>query len=109
MGQYGSRETPRFLSNGLEGILSLGVKRPGREADHSPPSNAEAKNAPASRHFLSTLLSNILSLCSSICVSDQVNLILDDVYEHSDDLSGVTKTVQHPVGKETYIDSVEEC
>jgi hypothetical protein len=24
--------------------LSLGVKRPGREADHSPPSNAEVKN-----------------------------------------------------------------
>jgi hypothetical protein len=27
------------------GALSLGVKRPGREADHSPPSSAEAKNA----------------------------------------------------------------
>jgi hypothetical protein len=25
------------------GVLSLGVKRPGREADHSPPSNAEVK------------------------------------------------------------------
>jgi hypothetical protein len=25
--------------------LSLGVKRPGREADHSPPSRAEVKNA----------------------------------------------------------------
>jgi hypothetical protein len=25
--------------------LSLGVKRPGREADHSPPSSAEVKNA----------------------------------------------------------------
>jgi hypothetical protein len=25
--------------------LSLGIKRPGREADHSPPSNAEVKNA----------------------------------------------------------------
>jgi hypothetical protein len=24
-------------------VLSLGVKRPGREADHSPPSNAEVK------------------------------------------------------------------
>jgi hypothetical protein len=24
--------------------LSLGVKRPGREADHSPPSSAEVKN-----------------------------------------------------------------
>jgi hypothetical protein len=29
----------------VSGILSLGVKRPGREADHSPPSSAEVKNA----------------------------------------------------------------
>jgi hypothetical protein len=29
----------------LPGALSLGVKRPGREADHSPPSSAEGKNA----------------------------------------------------------------
>jgi hypothetical protein len=28
----------------VPGILSLGVKRPGREADHSPPSSAEIKN-----------------------------------------------------------------
>jgi hypothetical protein len=27
------------------GALSLGVKRPGREADNSPPSTAEVKNA----------------------------------------------------------------
>jgi hypothetical protein len=31
--------------------LSLGVKRPGREADHSPPSIAEVKNA---RSYTST-------------------------------------------------------
>jgi hypothetical protein len=29
----------------VTGALSLGVKRPGREADHSPPSSAEVKNA----------------------------------------------------------------
>jgi hypothetical protein len=29
----------------VPGALSLGVKRPGREADHSPPSNTEVKNA----------------------------------------------------------------
>jgi hypothetical protein len=29
----------------VKGTLSLGVKRPGREADHSPPSSAEFKNA----------------------------------------------------------------
>jgi hypothetical protein len=29
----------------VPGALSLGVKRPGREADHSPPSGAEVKNA----------------------------------------------------------------
>jgi hypothetical protein len=27
------------------GAISLGVKRPGREADHPPPSSAEVKNA----------------------------------------------------------------
>jgi hypothetical protein len=27
----------------VQGALSLGVKRPGREADHSPPSSAEVK------------------------------------------------------------------
>jgi hypothetical protein len=27
----------------VSGALSLGVKRPGREADHSPPSSAEVK------------------------------------------------------------------
>jgi len=29
----------------LPGALFLGVKRPGHEADHSPPSSAEVKNA----------------------------------------------------------------
>jgi hypothetical protein len=29
----------------IPGALPLGVKRPGREADHSPPSRAEIKNA----------------------------------------------------------------
>jgi hypothetical protein len=29
----------------VQGTLSLGVKRPEREADHSPPSRAEVKNA----------------------------------------------------------------
>jgi hypothetical protein len=29
----------------VPGVLSLEVKRPGREADHSPPSSAEVKNA----------------------------------------------------------------
>jgi hypothetical protein len=29
----------------VQGSLSLGLKRPGREADHSPPSSPEVKNA----------------------------------------------------------------
>jgi hypothetical protein len=29
----------------VPGVLSLGVKLPGREADHSPPSSTEVKNA----------------------------------------------------------------
>jgi hypothetical protein len=36
---------PSLLSSGYRGALSLGVKRPGREADHSPSSSAEVKNA----------------------------------------------------------------
>jgi hypothetical protein len=36
---------PSLLSNGFQGTLSLGVKRPGSEAGHSPPSSAEFKNA----------------------------------------------------------------
>jgi hypothetical protein len=34
---------PSLLSTGYQGALSLGVKRPGREADHPPPSSAEVK------------------------------------------------------------------
>jgi hypothetical protein len=34
-----------LLSSGLTGALSPGVKRSRREADHSPPSSAEVKNA----------------------------------------------------------------
>jgi hypothetical protein len=32
-----------LLSNGYRGALFPGVKRPGREADHSPPTSAEVK------------------------------------------------------------------
>jgi hypothetical protein len=32
-----------LLSNGYWGALSLGVKRPGREVDHSLPASAEVK------------------------------------------------------------------
>jgi hypothetical protein len=31
------------LSNGHQGLCLWGIKRPGREADHSPPSTAEVK------------------------------------------------------------------
>jgi hypothetical protein len=34
---------PASLSNGYQGLFSLGVKRLGLEADQSPPSNAEVK------------------------------------------------------------------
>jgi hypothetical protein len=34
---------PRLLSNGYRGALSLGVKLPGREVDHSLPSRTEVK------------------------------------------------------------------
>jgi hypothetical protein len=34
---------PNLLSNGYEILFPPGVKRPGREADHSPPASAEVK------------------------------------------------------------------
>jgi hypothetical protein len=34
---------PNLPSNGYRGALSLGLTRPGRQADHSPPSSAEVK------------------------------------------------------------------
>jgi hypothetical protein len=36
---------PSLLSSGYQGLFLRVVKRPGREADHSPPSSAEFKNA----------------------------------------------------------------
>jgi hypothetical protein len=38
---------PSLLYNEYQGFFPSGVKRPGREADHSPPSSAEAKNGGA--------------------------------------------------------------
>jgi hypothetical protein len=35
--------SPNLLLNGYWRAVSPGVKRPGREADHSPPTSAEAK------------------------------------------------------------------
>jgi len=37
-------EPTRPSIQGVPETLSLGVKRPGREADHSPPSRADVKN-----------------------------------------------------------------
>jgi hypothetical protein len=34
---------PSLLCNGYAGALSPGLKRPGREADHSPPSSTEVR------------------------------------------------------------------
>jgi hypothetical protein len=45
MGQYVCSDTHSLLSDAYQGLFPLGVKRPGREADHSPPSSAEVKNA----------------------------------------------------------------
>jgi hypothetical protein len=36
---------PNLLPNGYQRFFPWGVKRPGREVDHSPPSSAEVKNA----------------------------------------------------------------
>jgi hypothetical protein len=34
-----------LITSRIPGVISLGVKLPGREADHAPPSAAEVKNA----------------------------------------------------------------
>jgi hypothetical protein len=42
-----SRPALRFTQPPIQwaqGVLSSGIKRPGREADHCPPFNAEVKN-----------------------------------------------------------------
>jgi hypothetical protein len=44
----------------VSGPLFLGVKRPGREADHSPPPSAEVKNAWS---YTSTSLYAFMALC----------------------------------------------
>jgi hypothetical protein len=41
----------QLLTQWATGDTSAGVKRPGREADHSPPSSAEVKNCGATRIF----------------------------------------------------------
>jgi hypothetical protein len=38
---------PSLLSDGYRGLFPPGIKRPGREADHSPPSSAEVKKGKA--------------------------------------------------------------
>jgi hypothetical protein len=35
--------SPSLISNGYQGVVSTGVKRPRREADHSAPNTAEVK------------------------------------------------------------------
>jgi hypothetical protein len=45
----------------VPGALSLGINRPGREADHSPTSSAEVKNA---RSYTSTPTSAFMAWCS---------------------------------------------
>jgi hypothetical protein len=45
----------------VSGALSLGVKRPGREADHSPPSSTEVKNA---WNYISTPQYAFMAWCS---------------------------------------------
>jgi hypothetical protein len=39
--------SPSLLSNGYREAISPGLKRPGSNADHSPPSTAEVKNGRA--------------------------------------------------------------
>jgi hypothetical protein len=49
--QTGSGVQPASYRVGAGSTLSPGVKRPGSEADHSPPSSAEVKNGGAISPF----------------------------------------------------------
>jgi hypothetical protein len=44
---YLIKHEENFFVEGVPGSLPPGIKRPGREADHSPPSSAEFKNSPS--------------------------------------------------------------
>jgi hypothetical protein len=46
--------SPKILSNGNRGLFPRGVKWPGREVDHSPPTSAEVKKSGSIHPLLHT-------------------------------------------------------
>jgi hypothetical protein len=65
--QIGSGGPPNLLSNGYRGTLFPGVKRPGRETDHSPPflQNNENLRKISIRHYGSPTI-KLLSSVSTV-------------------------------------------
>jgi hypothetical protein len=71
---------PSLLSSGYPGLFPLGVKRPGCEANHSPPSSAEVKECAfmawysvkaqelLSLYLLASSLTSQHGFCSSVYV-----------------------------------------
>jgi hypothetical protein len=71
--------SPRLLFNGYGGLYPPGVKRPGREADHSAPSNTEINNE---WHCTSIPPSIVVMWCliKHIDIFDRGNNILSNGY-----------------------------
>jgi hypothetical protein len=83
----------RPLTKGVPGALSLGVKRPGREADHSPPSNAEFKNV---WNYTSTPQYAFMARCS---IKAQGQLYL---YLYTDKPRKITNNSEQPTFKSLF-------
>jgi hypothetical protein len=58
---YGEYRTPLVPVKWVPGSLSPGIKRQGREADHTPPSSAEAKNVELYLHYQTRLIGVVLN------------------------------------------------
>jgi hypothetical protein len=66
---------PNLLSNGYQGLLPRGNKRPGREAGRSPPTNAEVKKTWV---YTSTSPYTFMTLCLLSKVQEQIYLNTQD-------------------------------
>jgi len=72
----------------VRGALSPGLKRPGRSADHSPPSNAEVKNAWSSTSntpyvFMAWCLVKYMTLLHGVVLRHRDNINLQRCSTHS--------------------------
>jgi hypothetical protein len=76
------------------GALSLGVKRPGREADHSPPSTVEVENAwssiPSLLQYTSMAWCSVKSTGTTLPLPLPLSYVVVDVFASASALRYVT-------------------